>query len=79
MQSGDEVLAIDGLEIDAPSDLVLAVRQAPGRTLPLEVRRGDAVLSFQVTPDEASGERLYRSHRCGPCRRTRAGGRVDVR
>ena len=62
MQSGDEVLAIDGLEIDAWSDLVLAVRQAPGRTLPFEVRRGDAVLSFQVTPDEASenGERIGR-------------------
>ena len=62
MQAGDKVLAIDGREIDAWGELVLAVRQAPGRSLPFEVQRGEAVLSFQVTPDEASesGERIGR-------------------
>lgn len=35
MQEGDQVLAIDGLEIEGWSELVAAVRQAPGRSLPL--------------------------------------------
>lgn len=62
LQSGDKVIAIDGLEVEAWSDLVLAVRQAPGRSLPFEIERDGAVLTLQVTPDEASenGERIGR-------------------
>ncbi len=62
LQSGDEVLAIDGLRIDAWGDLVQAVRQAPGRSLPFEVQRGGSVLTLYVTPDAASenGERIGR-------------------
>ena len=52
LQAGDLVLAIDGRDVRAWSDVVMAVREAPGRPLQLEVRRGDAVLEFTVTPAE---------------------------
>lgn len=62
MQTGDTVLAIEGAAIETWSDLVLAVRKAPGRSLDFEVKRGDAVFRLQITPDEASenGERIGR-------------------
>lgn len=62
LQSGDRVLTIDRVDIQSWSDLVLAVRNAPGRSVAFEVQRGDAVLNVQVTPDEATenGDRIGR-------------------
>jgi regulator of sigma E protease len=39
LQSGDEILAIDGEPIDAWADLVRVVRRSPGQALQMEVLR----------------------------------------
>jgi regulator of sigma E protease len=52
---GDEILAIDGRALARWEELVTAVREAPGRPLSVELRRGGRILELEVTPD-ASGE-----------------------
>lgn len=55
LQTGDEILAIDGRTLGRWEDLVRAVSEAPGRPLRVELRRGGKILALEVTPD-AKGE-----------------------
>jgi regulator of sigma E protease len=55
LRPGDEIVAIDGAPIGHWEDLVKAVRDAPGRTLAMEVLRQGKTLMLSVTPD-AHGE-----------------------
>ncbi|HET9699372.1 MAG TPA: RIP metalloprotease RseP [Burkholderiales bacterium] len=54
LQPGDEILALDGNPVGRWEELVRAVREAPGRTLEVELRRGGKDMALEVTPD-ASG------------------------
>ncbi|MFU2488940.1 RIP metalloprotease RseP [Thauera sp. WH-1] len=62
MRSGDEVVAIEATPIEAWTELVQTVREAPGRMLRFEIAREGSVMELFVTPDEASenGERVGR-------------------
>ncbi|MBF0472074.1 MAG: RIP metalloprotease RseP, partial [Gammaproteobacteria bacterium] len=50
LQSGDQVLAIDGETIYAWEDLVTRVQAAPGHPLLFSLRRGEELLSLEVRP-----------------------------
>lgn len=50
LRTGDQVLRVGDLKIDDWSDLVSAVRDAPGRTLDLEALRGGESLVVKVVP-----------------------------
>jgi len=50
VSAGDEVLAIDGEPIAAWRELALAIRQAPGREVRLDLRRGEVRRSVVVVP-----------------------------
>lgn len=54
VSEGDEVLAVDGQPIGSWRDLAMAIRQAPGRPLNLEIRRGDDRREINVTPSLVS-------------------------
>ena len=62
MRSGDEVIAIEATPIEAWTELVQTVREAPGRMLRFEIMRDGSVMELFVTPDEATenGERVGR-------------------
>jgi len=51
LKTGDEILAIDGRPVSRWEDLVTTVRDAPGRPLVMDLLRGEARLSVEVTPD----------------------------
>ena len=53
LQDGDRVLAIAGTPVEAWSDLVRLVREAPGRALDFEVERAGAVVKLVITPEAA--------------------------
>jgi regulator of sigma E protease len=55
MQAGDLVLAADGSAIGDWNQWVEYVRARPGRTIAVQVRRGDALVDLSMTP-EAVGE-----------------------
>ncbi len=59
---GDEVVAIDGEQIDAWEQLVERVRMAAGRSLRVEVMRDGVRRAFDLQPDEYTegGERIGR-------------------
>ncbi len=48
--SGDEIMAINGLEIQIWADLVSAVRASPGKALQVDVRRAGENMRMTVTP-----------------------------
>jgi regulator of sigma E protease len=50
LQSGDEILAIDGEAIDAWADLVAVVRRSPGQALQMEVLRQGLRQELTVRP-----------------------------
>ena len=54
LQSSDEVLTIDGAEVQSWLDVVQTVRQSPGRSLQFGVLRGDETFRVAVVPDTAS-------------------------
>jgi regulator of sigma E protease len=59
LQPGDVVLGADGKAFATAADFVLAVRAAPGRTLQLQVRRGERTLTLPLTPaSDAKGQGL---------------------
>ena len=62
MLAGDLVLAADGLAIGDWNQWVDYVRARPGRTIPVQVRRGDTVVDLGLTPEavEESGETVGR-------------------
>ena len=51
MLPGDEVLAIDGVAVNRWDELVAAIGASPAREVTLEVKRGDTVQKFRITPD----------------------------
>jgi len=53
LQTGDTVTAIDGEPIGDWADMVRYVSARPGQLLALTVRRGDGVLSVELTPEPA--------------------------
>ena len=53
LQDGDRVLAIAGTPVEAWSDLVRLVREAPGRALDFEVERGGEAVKLVITPEAA--------------------------
>ncbi|WP_374327480.1 RIP metalloprotease RseP [Azonexus sp.] len=62
LQAGDRVLAIDGRPLANWQALVLAVRDAGGRSLRFDIERQGVSLQLAVVPDEASegGQRIGR-------------------
>lgn len=50
LRAGDKVLRVGEIEVDDWSDLVAAVREAPGRPLELEALRGSKPLVVQIVP-----------------------------
>ncbi len=50
--SGDVVIEADGLPIEDWMQWVEAVRASPSELLPLRIKRGDQILSIEVTPGE---------------------------
>lgn len=62
LRSGDRVLAIDGQAVSHWTDLVLAVRKAPERSLPFELEREGVRLTLSIVPESAeeNGERIGR-------------------
>jgi len=59
LRGGDRILTLQGQELGggerAVSDLVAAIRQAPGRSLQLQVQRGAQRRALTLTPTEAGG------------------------
>ncbi len=64
LRAGDEILAIDGVEINAWYDFVMVVRDAAGRSLRIEVLRDGQPVAVDVIP-EAISERGKRIGRIG--------------
>lgn len=62
IRAGDEVVGIDGAAIGSWADVVATVRKAPGIALRIDLRRGDAPVSVDVTPMavEEGGQRIGR-------------------
>ncbi|SEN78481.1 regulator of sigma E protease [Nitrosospira multiformis] len=57
---GDEILAVNGRKISLWQDLVQQVRDRPGSSLMLEIRRDGAVIDKEVVPDSVTenGEKI---------------------
>ena len=59
LRGGDRILALQGQQLaggeQAVGDLVAAIRQSPGRTLKLQVQRGEQRRSLALTPTEVAG------------------------
>ncbi|MGW6006009.1 S1C family serine protease [Oerskovia enterophila] len=57
IQAGDVILAIDGRPVSLSDELIVAIRaKAPGDTVTLRVRTGDAERDVRVVLDEATSE-----------------------
>jgi regulator of sigma E protease len=48
---GDQVLSIDGIAVKRWDEVVAAIGASPGREVVLEVKRGDTIQKFRITPD----------------------------
>ncbi len=57
LQSGDQVLGVDGQPVGRSSALIDAIRASPQRPLNLEVQRGRDVLRIEVVPDAQPSDR----------------------
>lgn len=51
MQSGDSIVAIDGVAVDRWDEVLVAVSAAPGREIALTVVRGGETLTLRMTPE----------------------------
>jgi regulator of sigma E protease len=49
--AGDQVLAIDGVAVKRWDEVVAAIGASPAREVMLEIKRGDTLQKFRVTPD----------------------------
>jgi regulator of sigma E protease len=54
LQPGDEIVAIDAVEIDTWQEFVLVVREAAGRSLQLELLRDGRPVAVDVVPEAVS-------------------------
>jgi regulator of sigma E protease len=52
---GDRIVAVDGRPVDTFAQLVEAFRSRPGRTVPIDVERGDQRLALSITPRDDGG------------------------
>ena len=52
--TGDRVVAVDGQPVDLWLDFVSIVRESGGRSLHLDIRRGDETLGFDLVPESVS-------------------------
>ena len=58
VESGDVIVAFDGERVRGARQLARLVQETPaGRTVPVRVRRGGALVALTVTPEEAAGWR----------------------
>jgi regulator of sigma E protease len=55
LRTGDRIVAIDGRPVDTFTGLVEVFRASPGRTVPLDVERGDERLALAITPRDDGG------------------------
>lgn len=62
LREGDRILNIDGKSITSWSQIVAAIREAPGRSIRIEADRAGRTISLAVTPAEADdrGRRIGR-------------------
>ncbi len=62
LRAGDRITRVDGREVVSWSDLVVAVRSAPGRTVEMTFDRNGTAMSVRLTPEETqeSGRRIGR-------------------
>lgn len=62
LRSGDRITRVDSTEVVSWSDLVLAVRSAPGRTVEMTFDRNGTAMSVRLTPEEVqeNGRRIGR-------------------
>ncbi|HLP81893.1 MAG TPA: RIP metalloprotease RseP [Nitrosomonas sp.] len=54
LQVGDEILAIDQVEIQTWGALVQKIRSSPGKTLELEILRNNQIVDLTLTPEVAT-------------------------
>lgn len=65
LEAGDLVLAADGQPMPLWEDWVAYVRERPGKTIAVNVRRGDREFSTTLTPEPFTGEQGQTSGRIG--------------
>lgn len=65
LQTGDHVLAIEGVALRGWGDFVAAVQVRPGVPSTLSIRRNGAPLELRVTPDSVAGSQGKRVGRIG--------------
>lgn len=78
LKAADRVLRIDGREIALWLDFVSVVRESAGRSVQLEVRRGDELLVVDLVPDPVA-EKGRTVGKVGVAVRTDAGSRRELR
>ena len=78
LMTGDRIVVVDGRPVDFWLDFVSAVRESPGRSLHLEVRRGDETLGFDIVP-ESVAERGRAVGKIGVAVKEVPGSRREVR
>lgn len=59
LSAGDEILAVNNIEIETWMTLVQEIRANPGRTLELEILRNDQVITLAITPESAAENGKY--------------------
>lgn len=62
LRAGDRITRVDGQEVVSWSDLVVAIRSAPGRTVEMTIDRNGTAMSVRLTPEETqdNGRRIGR-------------------
>ena len=78
LMTGDRIVAVDGRPVDFWLDFVSVVRESAGRSLHLEVRRGDETLGFDIVP-ESVAERGRAVGKIGVAVKEVPGSRREVR
>lgn len=59
IKSGDRILAIDGKEIKYWDEMSGIIKKNPGKVLMFSVKRGDEILSFQITPKLSESKNIF--------------------
>lgn len=56
VQSGDEIIAINGQSVDTSQEIVKKIQQSAERPLTLTVQRGNETVTLEVTPQGVEGQ-----------------------
>ncbi|MBU4036623.1 MAG: RIP metalloprotease RseP, partial [Proteobacteria bacterium] len=59
VEKGDLILSIDETPVDSWYDIINTVKRRNGRTLSLNIQRGNSVLSLAVSPELKKGKDLF--------------------